>query len=446
MQRNICFTVVLGLILVGGALFSGCIQKPHPESKTSEEIALELVDSLNSGRYTEAHSLFNASVTAVMSVQQLQQIWASILQQYGTYLGVVGTRLANDAGYVVVYVTLNFSNTGALDLRLVFDDHNLIVGMQFVPAPTTHTYTAPEYVDLSMFDEVNVTVGSGEWALPGTMSIPKGSGPFPAVVLVQGSGSHDRDETVGPNKPFKDIAWGLASQGIVVLRYEKRTKQYPKQSVAVANFTVQDEVIDDVLAALDVLNVSPMVNHSRMFVLGHSLGGMLAPRIVMQDNRIAGLVFLAAPTRHLEDLYLEQMLYLSSLYTSVDENSSQLTAVKEVVQKIKTLNIRDGENVIGAPRSYWADLATYDPVSTAKNLSIPKLFLQGKRDYQVTMTDFNTWAATFAGDPLVTLKTYDALNHLFIPGTGVPTNTEYLIEGHVAGDVVADIGAWINAH
>ena len=149
--------------------------------------------------------------------------------------------------------------------------------------------------------------------MPATLTIPNGTGPFPAVVLVHGSGPNDRDETYGPNKPFKDIAWGLASVGIVVLRYEKRTKQYPQESAAIQNFTVQDETIYDALAAVELLNNSSIVDHSKIFVLGHSLGGMLAPRIALQESQIAGLIILAGATRHLEDLMLEQTRYLANL-------------------------------------------------------------------------------------------------------------------------------------
>jgi len=253
----------------------------------------------------------------------------------------------------------------------------------------------------------------------------------------------DRDESTGPNKPFKDLAWGLASNGIVVLRYEKRTKQYKQQTIEIENFTVQDETIDDAIAAVDLLNTTPEVNHSRMFILGHSLGGMLAPRIATQDRRISGLILLAAPTRHIEDLFLEQMKYLNSLYKTPDENDASLSEIENLVKKIKTLNISDKEMVLGAPRSYWSDLQTYDPVATAKNLNVPLLILQGGRDFQVTMTDFNTWNETFSGETSATLKIYNSLNHLFIPGTGRPTRTEYFIEGHVSNEVINDIVLWI---
>jgi fermentation-respiration switch protein FrsA (DUF1100 family) len=225
------------------------------------------------------------------------------------------------------------------------------------------------------------------------------------------------------------------------LRYEKRTKQYPEEFAAIQNFTVQDETIADALAAVNVLNAASVVNHSKIFVLGHSLGGMLAPRIGLQDHRIAGLIILAGPTRHLEDLMLEQTRYLANL--SGLNQSEQIASLEQLVIKVKMLNISLGEDVLGAPKAYWADLATYDPVVTAQSLHIPLLLLQGKRDYQVTMTDFARWNETFFGSASVTLKTYPTLNHLFITGTGVPTNVEYSVEGHVAEEVVADIATWI---
>ncbi len=377
-----------------------------------------------------------------ITAEQFQDVWAQqIITPNGNLTKIVKTRLTNESGYLIVYVTCNFTKQNVLDVKIVFNNQNKVMGLLVEPAQGTYQYTPPSYVNLSAFTEMNISVGSGQWKLPGTLSIPKGAGPFPAVVLVHGSGPNDRDESIGPNKPFKDIAWGLASKGIVVLRYEKRTKQYPEEIATIQNFTVQDETIDDAVAAVDVLNASSFVNHSRIFVLGHSLGGMLAPRIGAQDHRIAGLIILAGPTRHLEDLMLEQTWYLANL--SGINQSEQIASLEKLVMKVKMLNISLGEDVLGAPKAYWADLATYDPVVTAQSLHIPLLILQGKRDYQVTMTDFARWNETFFGNASVTLKTYPTLNHLFITGTGVPTNIEYSVEGHVAEEVVADIAAWI---
>ncbi len=275
--------------------------------------------------------------------------------------------------------------------------------------------------------------------------MPKGDGPFPAVILVHGSGPNDRDETIGGNKPFKDLAWGLASRSIAVLRYEKRTKQYPQEISAVINtFTVQDETIDDALAAVTLLSQTRGIDSRRIFVLGHSLGGMLGPRIASQDNRIAGLIVLAGLMRKLSDTILEQSKYLASLDGSNNEKKAeQINAIAQQVKRIQDLDFREGEIILGAGKAYWQDLNAYDTVITAKSLTIPMLILQGERDYQVTMEDFTGWANGLKGMNNVTLKSYADLNHLFMTGTGKSTPAEYNQPGHVNKTVIEDIAAWI---
>ncbi|DAC72595.1 MAG TPA: hypothetical protein DSN98_04475 [Thermoplasmata archaeon] len=432
-------------IVLVAAIMSGCVQDQQPPAvKTIDDFASDIVTLLIEKNYTGVYSFFNTSITSQVSALDFGNIWAQqIIAPNGNITRIVRSRLTNESGYTVVYVTCNFSKANVLDIKVIFNDKRRIIGLTVVPTPEAIQYMVPSYVNLSAFTESNISLGSGQWKLPGTLSVPKGAGPFPAVVLVHGSGPNDRDETYGPNKPFKDIAWGLASKDIVVLRYEKRTKQYPDEFAAIKNFTVQDETITDSLAAVDVLNALSVVDHSRIFVLGHSLGGMLAPRIRSQDDRIAGLVILAGPTRHLEDLMLEQTRYLANL--SGINQSQQIASLEQLVEKVKSLNISQGQFVLGAPKSYWADLATYDPVVVARSLHIPLLILQGKRDYQVTMTDFARWNETFFGNASVTLKTYPSLNHFFIAGTGVSSNADYLIAGHVDEQVISDIASWIKS-
>ena len=437
----------LGLIILvcSSVMFTGCVneQPSVVTPKTTEEIATDIVTLLVHQNYAGVYSYFNTSITSQITAAQFQGIWEqSVQKNYGNITRIDGTRTANESGLQVVYVTCNFSQPVEMDIRIVFNNHDKVISLTVVS--TAVPYSPPPYVNQSRFTEESVTVGSDEWLLPGNLTVPNGAGPFPTVVLVQGSGPNDQDETIGPNKPFKDIAWGLASEGIVVLRYVKRTRQYPQQSAEIKNFTVEGEVIDDVLAAIDLLNASPVVNHSRIFVLGHSLGGYLAPRIASQDHRVAGLIIMAGPTRPLEDLILEQTRYLANL--SGTNQTAQIEAVEHGVEKIKSLNFTDDENVFGAPASYWRDLSTYDPVATARTLHLPMFILQGLRDYQVTMEDFVRWNQTFSGNSIVMLKTYPSLNHLFIPGVGVPSNAEYQIAGHVSIDVVHDIAAWVQTH
>ena len=442
-MKKLLFIIVTIALIISGTIFSGCVQNKTPAKKTETEIAIDIVTDLKEKNYTDVYNYFNSSITSQLTAEQFQTVWdQEAVAIYGNITSILDSRLTNESGYQTVYTNCTFSKINEMAIRIVFNSQQLVISLTVVP--TAEAYEPPSYVNQSTFTEESVMVGSGEWILPGNLTIPKGTGPFPAVVLVQGSGPNDQDETIGPNKPFKDIAWGLASQGIVVLRYVKRTKEYPQKSLEVNNFTVEDEVIDDVIAAINLLNETPVVNHSQIFVLGHSLGGYLAPRIASQDNLTSGIIIMAGPTRHIEDLILEQTRYLANL--SGTNASSQIAALQKDITKIKNLNFTDNEIILGAPASYWRDLANYDPVATAQTLHIPMLIMQGLRDYQVTLKDFNRWNETFYNNEKVTLKTYPSLNHLFISGTGAPTNTEYLIPGHVAVEVINEISLWIKTH
>src|SRR5206468_6047038 len=148
----------------------------------------------------------------------------------------------------------------------------------FLAAPPPKEFAVPPYAKPDSFVEESVTVGKdGEWPLPGTLTVPKGDGPFPAVILVHGSGPHDRDESIGPNKPFRDLAGGLASRGVAVLRYEKRTREHGAKMMAAAPITVKEEVLDDALAAVKLLRREKGVDAGRVYILGHSLATTKAP-------------------------------------------------------------------------------------------------------------------------------------------------------------------------
>jgi len=134
-----------------------------------------------------------------------------------------------------------------LTVRVVFNDGLQVSGFFFRP-PEPPPYEAPGYVDTGSFSEVDVAVGEEPWELPGVLSVPTGDGPFPVVVLVHGSGPNDRDETLGGNRPFRDLAWGLASAGVAVLRYDKRTRVYGTSLPP--EIGLEEEVIEDALSAL----------------------------------------------------------------------------------------------------------------------------------------------------------------------------------------------------
>ena len=292
-----------------------------------------------------------------------------------------------------------------------------------------------------------VVVGTKPTALPGTLTLPFGAGPFPGVVLVHGSGPNDRDETIGGTKPFRDLAWGLASKGVVVLRYEKRTRAAPYYFIG-RRYTVDDETVIDAILALELLRTQPEVDPGRTVALGHSLGGMMMPRVAARDPRLAGVIIMAgATTSTLADIMERQLAYLASLPPSDTAGlggtrrfiESSIPAMRGVTAA-DTLNV---ESIAGAPASYWYSVMTYDMAAASKAVRVPMLVLQGGRDFQVTVADLEAWQRAVGPMAGLTVRVYPLLNHPFVAGTGLSTPSEYKLPGHVAPEVLADVASWV---
>jgi dienelactone hydrolase len=446
MRRQSAFFIPL--FLAAQVLFA---QAPPPTlaaPKDSVKVAAYFIDLLLKGDYPAAAALEGGPMKEAATAAKLSEIWTGIQTQLGPYKQRLGTRTERRTQFDMVFVTTAFEHQ-TVDLKVVIDDGGQVVGFFILPVQSAvppADPAPPPYAKPDSYREREVTVGSGEWALPGTLTLPMGPGPFPAVLLIHGSGPNDRDETVESNKPFRDLALGLASRGIAVLRYDKRTRKYAGKIASVAGFTVQQETVEDALIALALLRGSAGIDPRRVFILGHSLGGMLLPRIGQSQPALAGLIVMAGAVRPMEDLILEQVTYLAGLDGVVtDAEKKQIEGLRAEVAKVKALKPGATETVLGAPASYWLDLQGYNPVLGSKFLPQPMLILQGERDYQVTMTDFAAWKKGLASKPNVTFRSYPKLDHLFLAGEGKSSPAEYEKPGHVDVAVLNDVAAWILA-
>ena len=414
---------------------------------TSVVSARALVASLVAGNYDEVVATFDATMSAALPEPKVKATWQGLTAQVGAFVRVERARTEDAPGHPIAILTCTFERA-ELDARVVYDDAGKVAGLQFTPA--TSPYRDPPYVDRSTFDERDVTIGSGEWALPGTLSLPKAKAPVRAVVLVHGSGPSDRDETLGANKVFKDLAGGLASRGIAVLRYDKRTKVHGAKMAQNPDLTLEQETVEDALLAVELLRGMKEIDAAHVVVAGHSLGGFAAPRIAVRSPHVAAIAILAGNTSNdVPAAMISQMEYIARV------DPSQAAAMPAMIEKIKAAQKRiaelqhgakpaPGEVVLGAGAAYWIDLAKYDAIATVKNVKQPIFVAQGGRDYQVTQTDFDAWKKALAARKDVAFHLYPELNHALGAGTGPGSPAEYQKRTPVDARLVDDLAAWIN--
>jgi len=434
----------------------GWAETPKDDTKKDDlkPASEAFIAMLVKGEYDKAVERFDATMKGALPADKLRAVWEGLQTQVGRFAKSTGADQTREDRYRVVFVKCEFGKA-VLEAKFAYDDDGKIAGLFFLPPrPETADYSPPSYARPELYTESEVAVGpvSGgllgpeAGSLPGTLLMPRGAGPFPGLVLVHGSGPLDRDETIGPNRPFRDLAVGLGSRGIAVLRYDKRSRARPASLRAAGDrLTLHEEAIADVLAAAASLRRTDSVDPDRVFVLGHSLGGIAAVRAGQKGRGLAGLILLAAPGRPLEDHFPEQLAYLFGLDGTLSEDELvRLDEARRQARQVKDLGTTpDVDLPLGLPASYWDDLRRHPATAIIREIRTPVLVLQGGRDYQVTTDDFEAWRRALEGRPRATLRTYPSLNHLFMEGTGRSTPDEYGRPGHVAAAVIEDVAAWI---
>ncbi|MBL8952815.1 MAG: alpha/beta fold hydrolase [Myxococcaceae bacterium] len=391
---------------------------PAPES-----VAAGIIDALKVGRSQAAHARLGVIASAAIDAAALQQAWDQAAKDLGKWKSTKRVQALEQAGLKVFVHDVQFEK-GVVEVTTAVDPKQQKAEGFFVkPLPPPAEYTKSD-----AFKAVEVTVGKAPWALPGTLTVPAKKGPFPAVVLVHGSGPNDRDETVGVNRPFKDLAEGLATKGVVVLRYDKRTRVHGKAMTGVV--TVDDEVVLDALAAVELLMARADVDKKNVWVLGHSLGAQLAPEIGARAKGVKGVVLLGAPARKPWESIPAQLRHVGADAKTIAEVDAQCAALKNGTAK---------GMMLGAPVEYWLEVGNRDGIAAAKALGKPVLALFGERDYQVTVEDAELWKAGLEGVPQASVEIVPKANHLFIAGEGVSMPAEYSRPGHVMVEVVERI-------
>ena len=413
------------------------------KAQTNEELAVSFIKKLERQKFDSCFAMFDTVMANKFNAGMLESMWGQIPKYMGEYKGYSTVESSKKDSMDIVAVRCEFAKT-KMDLQFSFNDAQKIMGMYFVPPKSKTAYAAPEYAKQNKYYETKIAVKTGTMSLPGALCVPNNTKSPPIVILLAGSGPNDKDETIGPNKALKDLALGLASNGIATYRYDKRTLVYGKD---MQDVDINSEVVEDAINAVAILKKNPDFKNSKFYIAGHSLGAMCAPLIASKSKQVNGIVLLAGNARPLEDVVLEQYNYIFGL-DSVDASEKKeildYTNKMKNVKDPKLLKVSKAEDLpLNADSHYWQSLVNYKQLQVAKKVKQPILVLQGERDYQVTMTDFNLWKESISTNPKNKFISYSNLNHLFMNGAGKSTPSEYEKQGNVEEKVILDIAAWV---
>lgn len=417
---------------------------PDPAvADAAETAATAFVEDLVAHDFEAAAAAVAPAYTDELDADELETAWTDTEAKRESVLTVYLAQFHGDSpSGRLVQVLVGFTD-GPQEVLVTLSDDDEVLGLLL---PTMPEWSPPAYVDAGGFETEPVTVETDIGCdLGGVAAVPSDDAAVPGVVLVHGSGPSDRDGTTGPNRTYRELAEGLASAGVATLRYDKRSYAC---DIDLAAADIDDVVTDDAVAAIERLGAIEGVDGSRIAVVGHSLGGMLAPRIATAAGGVAGVALLAPAARSIDELLIDQQEHLLSLDDSVGEAEAEahMDAVEDVAEQIRELDIEDDETIndMGG-RAYFASLQEYDHLSAVADLEVPVALLQGGRDWQVTVEDdLPLWEDALSAHDDHEVHVYDDLNHRFQESDGPMTAEEYAQpDSPVAADVIDDLAAFV---
>lgn len=449
----------LTLIVVLALLLGGCAgPAPSPSSADPgraavlQPTAIALVEGMEAGSFDPVAAAFDPKLAGQVTSSGLKDAFTKTVEPLGAYQSITGAYTVRVNGSDVVYVVAKHA-TASLRVLMSFDSSDRVNGLYFAQATPEEiakaSGTVATYPPTGQH-ALDTAVSVGTYALPGVLSVPAGGQKLPiVVVMLSGSGPNDRDETIGKagNKPFRDIADALAAHGISTLRFDKSTRAAADRLPT--PITLAAEYFDDAKAAIDLARARPELAGYAIYVLGHSEGAMVMPRVLADNPGVAGGISLAGSPRSLFDIMYDQNVAVVNASTASDaEKQAALAHARQVMDDAKAMTDPNGTppaelaGVMSA--AYIVGLNNLRQADAAQALTVPLLFLQGEADFQVSMTaDFGGWKSLLDGRPSVTFASFPGLNHLFMPTQGLATTADYDAPATVDPAVTDAIAAWL---
>ena len=442
--------IVLGVSVGCGDSDAPIVQdgdKPFDESHI-RSLTDEVLSYLWDGSYDDVYSMLDENASKQLTPDMLEQAFVTISAEVGEKTDNIRLDCSYENDFAISTAVQECSEA-ELILTTVFNTDMQISGinLNFKPLETATVST-------DKFSENAVTVGADSgYPLEGILTLPNNVEKPPVVLLVHGSGSSDKNETIFKNKPFEDIAHALAENGIASLRYDKRYFTYP-EAAAKEKLNIENEVLDDVKSAIALLSADERIDGNNIFVLGHSLGGMLVPNIAYENQNVKGVISMAGSLRPLYEIQYDQnkdieQSYLVKSSISDEELNMLRNQMGQVEKDIEVLRgdisvVNDDTILLGVPASYYKSLDEHSGMKYIDKIKVPMLILQGDADFQVYPNkDFALWQEVLGNRENVSFRLYEGLNHLMMETNGLKDASEYKTEGHVSSAVTADIAEFI---
>lgn len=434
------------LLFVGLLLLSNLLQ-----AQTTPVEALDRARRIGqqhlAGTHDSVYVEFAAALQRKLQREQLQMIWKGLETQWGP-LEAVGSIELRSRSPLQLSLPLRFARQQQR-LLLEFDSANLVTSYLLQPLKEEDNWRYPAYGQRERYREFSMKVRTDTVVLPAILTLPLNCRRCPMVVMVHGFGPQDKDGSLGPNKIFKDLAIGLASRGIASLRYDKRSLAYgPELMEDLRRLTVFTETIDDAVSALALTRTIKEIDSSRIFLLGHGQGAMLAATIAAQSEvPVRGLLLLSASTQPMPDLIFNQYVHLAAENGFTTEERAVLREQEKIKQRALNpalpFTLSQDSLPLQLPASYWRSWQRIDLGGSLLQLPLPVWVAHGAADYQVPPELALSMKQKLMGRPKTTYRSFKGLNHFFMPSTGAYGPKDYEKRNNVAEEVIRDMDLWI---
>ncbi len=410
---------ILALLLVSASYMA---QDEAKEVNPYKKLSKSFFGAVKRDIPNRNEKFFDTSFYAKISSAQTDRTLNDFRRVHGVIVAIEKTEV-DTQGCKMATCTSIKSGNGKFLWYLYFDQAQYIQKLA-IDTFSTQWFHKPRTIVNNNFTRKEISFETNAFIkLPGSLYQPNDAKKLsPAVVLVHGSGPHDRNMSVARNKIFLDLALELVQKGITVLIYDKRTYVYQYHDpFPLDSMDYQTETVDDAVAAVKFLKQQKGIDTNRIYIAGHSQGALCAP-LMAKKCKVKGLILLAAPARRLLDLIPEQVDYLASLRTVKSETAdAQDIAMKwQVNNALKpdlTLYNRQGLP-FGAGPKYWLFDRNYKVLDVAKTLTTQILLIQGGRDFNVTKKDYDLWLEAMKGKANFKTAYFEELDHMFFEGKG----------------------------